>query len=53
MKKRVTVFGSAFPKDGETEYAAAYKIGCLLAQKGFDINTGGYMGIIGSCFKRC
>jgi uncharacterized protein (TIGR00730 family) len=46
MKKRVTVFGSAFPKDGESEYKDAYILGSLLAQKGFDVNTGGYNGIM-------
>jgi len=51
MKKRVTVFGSAFPKDGETEYDTAYKLGSLLAQKGFDLNTGGYMGIMEAVSK--
>ncbi len=51
MKKRVTVFGSAFPKDGESEYGSAYKLGCLLAKKGFDLNTGGYMGIMEAVSK--
>jgi len=51
MKKRVTVFGSAFPKNGETEYNTAYKLGSLLALKGFDVNTGGYMGIMEAVSK--
>jgi uncharacterized protein (TIGR00725 family) len=51
MKKRVTVFGSAFPKDGEEEYSCAYHLGKLLAQKGFDVNTGGYRGIMEAVSK--
>jgi hypothetical protein len=51
MKKRVTVFGSSFPKDGETEFITAYKLGRLLAQKEFDVTTGGYMGIMEAVSK--
>lgn len=51
MKKRVTVFGSAFPNNGEPEYDDAYKLGSLLAQKGFDVNTGGYRGIMEAVSK--
>jgi len=51
MKKRITVFGSAFPKEGEKEYDTAYHLGKLLAQKGFDVNTGGYAGIMEAVSK--
>ena len=51
MKKRVTVFGSAFPKDGEGEYNDAYQLGKLLGQKSFDVNTGGYGGIMEAVSK--
>jgi hypothetical protein len=51
MKKRVTVFGSAFPRDGEFEYDTAFKLGSLLARKGFDVNTGGYGGIMEAVSK--
>lgn len=51
MKKRVTVFGSAFPKEGDKEYETAYEIGKLLAKKGFDVNTGGYAGIMEAVSK--
>jgi uncharacterized protein (TIGR00730 family) len=51
MKKTITVFGSAMPNEGEEEYNAAYKLGCLLGRKGFDINTGGYGGIMEAVSK--
>jgi uncharacterized protein (TIGR00725 family) len=51
MKKTITVFGSSIPVEGDKEYAAAYKLGCLLGQKGFDVNTGGYAGIMEAVSK--
>jgi hypothetical protein len=51
MKKRITVFGSAFPINGGEEYEVAYQLGKLLAQKGFDVNTGGYAGIMEAVSK--
>lgn len=51
MKKSISVFGSAFPKEGEREYETAYKLGLLLARKGFDVNTGGYGGIMEAVSK--
>jgi hypothetical protein len=51
MRKAITVFGSSIPIEGDKEYAAAYKLGCLLAQQGFDINTGGYAGIMEAVSK--
>ena len=51
MKKAITVFGSSIPQDGDEEFAIAYKLGCLLAQKGFNINTGGYAGIMEAVSK--
>jgi uncharacterized protein (TIGR00730 family) len=46
MKKMITVFGSSRPVEGEEEYIAAYDLGKLLAQKGFNVCTGGYQGIM-------
>ncbi|OGW79141.1 MAG: hypothetical protein A3G33_00440 [Omnitrophica bacterium RIFCSPLOWO2_12_FULL_44_17] len=44
MNKKITVFGSgAVPKDSE-EWKIAYRIGQLLAQKGFIVVNGGYGG---------
>lgn len=40
----VTVFGSAFPKEGSEEYTAAYELGKLLAQSGCTVCNGGYGG---------
>ncbi len=38
------VFGSNSPLDGETDYNAARELGCLLAQAGYVVATGGYFG---------
>ena len=46
MKKTITVFGSSRPVEGEEEYNTAYNLGKLLAQKGFNVCTGGYQGIM-------
>ena len=51
MKKMITVFGSSKPKENDDEFSAAYKLGSLLAQKGFDVCTGGYQGIMNSVSK--
>jgi uncharacterized protein (TIGR00730 family) len=51
MKKSVTVFGSAMPLGGDTEYETAYKLGKLLAANGFDVINGGYYGIMEAVSK--
>jgi len=51
MKKTITIFGSSIPKQGETEYETAYKLGALLAVKGFNVCTGGYQGIMDAVSK--
>ncbi len=51
MKKSVTVFGSAMPQPGDKEYEIAYKLGKLLASKGFDVICGGYYGIMEAVSK--
>jgi uncharacterized protein (TIGR00730 family) len=51
MKKTITVFGSSQPREGEDEYNIAYKLGCLLANKGFDVCTGGFMGTMEAVSK--
>jgi uncharacterized protein (TIGR00725 family) len=40
----VTIFGSARPKPGEPEYVLAYEVGAALAEAGFVICNGGYVG---------
>jgi len=42
--RKITVFGSARPKPGETAYDEAMRLGSLLAQAGYIVLTGGYMG---------
>lgn len=43
---RVTIFGSARIKEGDTEYKNVYNIAKGLAESGFDIITGGGPGIM-------
>jgi uncharacterized protein (TIGR00730 family) len=42
--RRITVFGSARPVPGEAAYEDAVRLGSLLAQAGYTVLTGGYMG---------
>ncbi len=51
MKKTITVFGSAFPKEGDAEYKFAYQLGKRLAQNNFNVCTGGYYGIMEAVSK--
>ena len=51
MKKAVTVFGSSIPQEGDEEFKVAYRLGGLLAREGFDVNTGGYAGIMEAVSK--
>ena len=41
---RISVFGGAQPKEGETAYAEALELGKLLAERGHTVLTGGYIG---------
>ena len=41
---RIAVFGSAGPKPGDNLYEESRQLGKLLAEAGFDVITGGYMG---------
>ncbi len=42
----VTIFGGAKCKDGDAEYVEAQRAGELLADAGFTICTGGYLGVM-------
>lgn len=42
----VAVFGASQPKEGEPVYEGARQLGRLLAQAGYDVWTGGYMGVM-------
>lgn len=41
---QISIFGSSQPKPGQPEYAAAQRLGQLLAQAGYTVITGGYIG---------
>lgn len=41
---KVTVFGGAAAVPGNPAYFEAQRLGCLLAQAGHAVLTGGYMG---------
>jgi len=49
--KTVTIFGSSLPKPGEPEYEDAYKIGKILGSEGFNVCSGGFMGIMDAVSK--
>jgi len=51
MRKTITVFGSSLPRSNDEEYETAYNLGRLLAQKGFNVCTGGYRGIMDAVSK--
>jgi uncharacterized protein (TIGR00730 family) len=51
MKKTITVFGSSKPKENEEQFNTAFRLGSLLAQKGFNVCTGGYQGIMNAVSK--
>jgi uncharacterized protein (TIGR00730 family) len=51
MQKTITVFGSSVPQHGEEQYTAAEKLGGLLALKGFNICSGGNLGIMEAVSK--
>ena len=50
-KKTITVFGSSKPREGDEEYTTAYKLGCLLAENGFNVCSGGFGGIMEAVSK--
>ncbi len=46
MEKIVTIFGGSKCREGSAEYAEALTVGRLLAEAGFTICTGGYLGVM-------
>ncbi len=40
----ITVFGGSLPKPGSAAYQEAYRLGALLANSGYAVQTGGYIG---------
>jgi uncharacterized protein (TIGR00725 family) len=46
MEKIVTIFGGAKCGEESEEYAQARRVGQLLAERGFTICTGGYLGVM-------
>ena len=46
MEKIVTIFGGAKCVEQSEEYAQARSVGALLAESGFTICTGGYLGVM-------
>ena len=50
-KKTITVFGSSLPAEGDEGFETAYQLGKLLAQKNFNVCTGGYRGIMTAVSK--
>ena len=42
--KTITVFGGSLPQPGSAPYQEAQQLGALLAESGFAVQTGGYIG---------
>jgi len=40
----ITVFGGSLPKPGSVPYQDAYRLGTLLAESGYAVQSGGYIG---------
>ncbi|HET9135402.1 MAG TPA: LOG family protein [Candidatus Kapabacteria bacterium] len=51
MKKLITIFGPGQCIAGDPVYDRAYRLGCLLADAGFAIVTGGYDGVMEAASK--
>ena len=49
--KTITIFGSSLPKQGEKEYEDAYLIGKRLGEKGYNVCSGGFQGIMDAVSK--
>jgi uncharacterized protein (TIGR00730 family) len=49
--KTITLFGSSIPQIGDKEYMDAYSIGKELAKSGFNICSGGSLGIMDAVSK--
>lgn len=46
QERIVTIFGGSKCRDSDPEYAEARRVGQLLAQAGYTICTGGYLGVM-------
>jgi uncharacterized protein (TIGR00730 family) len=51
MSKVITIFGSSFPKEGDEQYVFAYNLGAALAEKGFEVCSGGFYGVMEAVSK--
>ena len=51
MQKTITIFGSSIPQYGDEQYTAAEKLGELLALRGFNVCSGGNLGIMEAVSK--
>ena len=50
-KLNITVFGGSQPQPGSLAYSEAYELGCLLAERGDTVLTGGYIGTMEAISK--
>ena len=46
QERIVTIFGGSRCREGDAEYAQAHRVGELLAEAGYTICTGGYLGVM-------
>ncbi len=50
-RKTIAVFGSSEPVEGDPLYQMAYEVGKLLAEKGYNVCSGGYGGVMEAASK--
>lgn len=48
---KITVFGGSKPRPGESAYAEAYRLGEMLAETGYTVQNGGYIGTMEAISK--
>ena len=44
--RNITVFGSSWPIEGHQTYQQAYNLGLLLSKNGYNVLSGGYIGLM-------
>jgi uncharacterized protein (TIGR00730 family) len=49
--KTITIFGGSLPKPGSPAYGNAQRLGSILAEMGFAVQTGGYIGTMEAVSK--
>ncbi len=51
--KTITIFGSSLPAQGEEEYEIAYRLGKRFGAEGFNVCSGGNLGVMDAVSRGC